>query len=86
MIGFQSFKLIMSYPLLRLAACKSEVAPCKSTYSEHRPGRKELIISLCLSLQEHPLDPAPCSLFHVALVHSTFSGSDMSFPAPEAGT
>ena len=68
MIWFQSLKLIMSYPLFRLAACESKIAPLKSTYSVHWPGRKQLIINLCFPIGERPLDPAPCGLFHVVHV------------------
>lgn len=53
MIWFQSFKLIMSYPLFRLAACGSKIAPSKSTFSVHWSGRKQFFISLCLSVVEH---------------------------------
>jgi len=68
MIWFHSFKLIMSYPLFRLAACESEITPL-STYSAHWRGKKQLIINLCLPAGElHPLDPAPRGLLHVVCV------------------
>lgn len=51
-----------------LAAHRSKIASLQSTCLVRWPGRKQLKINLCIPVEEHPPDLAPCSLFQVVCV------------------
>lgn len=97
MIWFQSFKLIMSYPLFRLAACESKIAPLfsalawqKAAYHQPVPScwrascGPSAMRSLPHGVRVFALAESPKPVKHLSSFNFA-SGPETSFPAPQLG-